>query len=126
RRGAPIANDDALREILRVARAPIYVSTNQLIGFGAVGGVVMNLEGEARDVAGLVLRLAGEESLRIPPVESTLLPIFDWRELRRWGLDEAQLPRGSVIQFREQGLWDQYRWYAVGALSVCLVQSALI
>ena len=31
-----------------------------------------------------------------------------------------------MIQFREQGLWDQYRWYVVGAVTVCAVQSALI
>jgi hypothetical protein len=103
RRGEPIAHDDALREVVRVARAPIYVSTNQLVGLGAVGGVVMNLESEARDVANLVLRLTGEESLRIPPVESTLLPIFDGRELRRWGIDEAQLPPNSVIPVSRAG-----------------------
>jgi hypothetical protein len=31
--------------------------------------------------------------------------MFDWRELRRWGIPEVRLPKGSVVLFREPDLW---------------------
>src|SRR4029450_4249979 len=39
---------------------------------------------------------------------------------------EWRLPRGSVVQFREPTIWDQYRWYILAAIGICTVQAALI
>jgi signal transduction histidine kinase len=50
----------------------------------------------------------------------------DWRQLRRWGLDESRLPAGTRVMFREPSIWDQYQRYIVGALVVMLAQAALI
>jgi PAS domain S-box-containing protein len=52
--------------------------------------------------------------------------LFDWRQLRRWGIREQSLPPGSVVRFREPTLWDAYRWPVVGGISVCLAQAVLI
>ncbi len=54
------------------------------------------------------------------------MPTYDWRELRRWGISEANLPAGSIIQFRQPSF--------LGAISLadhwhvlfCLLQAALI
>jgi len=51
--------------------------------------------------------------------------VFDWRELRRWHINEASLPAGSRIEFRIPTLWD-YKPYIVGSLVVLLTQTALI
>ena len=53
-------------------------------------------------------------------------PEYDWRELRRWGINESRLPQGSVVQFRSPSLWEQYRWYIIGALAIITVQALLI
>jgi signal transduction histidine kinase len=126
RRGEPVDNSDALAEIARVARAPIYVGSDELIGLGAVGGVVVSIASEATRLARLALRLAGNGSLRIPPAEGVVVPTFDWRQLRRWGIGDDLLPPQSDVRFRELGFWDRYRWHAAGALSVFFTESALI
>ena len=58
--------------------------------------------------------------LDVPPV-----PMFDWRELRRWNLSEDALPAGSVVINRELTLWD-FRFYLIGALAFIMAQSGLI
>ena len=78
-----------------------------MIGSGAVGGVVISIESEARQLAKLALRVARDAALRIPPARDALVPMFDWRQLRRWGVDESRLPAGSMVRFRQLSVWDQ-------------------
>jgi signal transduction histidine kinase len=52
--------------------------------------------------------------------------MYDWRELQRWDISEARLPVGSIVQFRERTVWDQYRLQIIGALAVVCFQAALI
>ena len=33
---------------------------------------------------------------------------IDWRQLRRWRIDEAGVPAGALVRFREPGIWDRY------------------
>jgi formate hydrogenlyase transcriptional activator len=52
--------------------------------------------------------------------------MFDWRQLRRWGISEKRLQPGSVIQFKESSVWEEYKWYIAGAIALCIIQSLLI
>ena len=94
-RGEPI-NADSLPEIAPVARAPIYVVSDQMVGLGAVGDIVASMEGQAT------------------------------QQLQRWDVDQHQLAAQSDVRFREVTFWDQHRWAAVGVLGVVVIQSALI
>ena len=40
-------------------------------------------------------RLAGESAQSIPPQTVPSVTMVDWRQLRRWGIDETQIPPGS-------------------------------
>ena len=41
------------------------------------------------------------------------MPMFDWRQLRRWNLSEAALPKGSIVINKELTLWD-FKYYIIG------------
>ena len=114
-----------IRRIAASSSVPTYGVTDNAVGAGAVGGHVVSFEAHGRTAAELALRvLAGE---RPPPTEAgTNVPMVDARQLARWHLDARRLPAGTVLRFREPSLWDQYRWYVVGAVSALLVQSGLI
>ena len=126
RGGEPISTFGALTEITRVARAPVYVVTDQQVGHGAVGGVVISTASQAEQLARLAIRLAVNPSLLIPPAEGVYVPMFDGRQLRRWGIGNDLLPPNSDVRFRDPSFWDQYRWWVVGALIMFFSQSALI
>ena len=95
------------------------------MGAGSVGGHVVSFEAHGRTGARLALRVLSGE--RPDPTDAgTTVPMVDWRELERWGLDERRLPSGSVVLFREPSVWERHRWLIVGAAALLLLQSALI
>ena len=46
-------------------------------------------------------------------------PIFDWRELQRWGIPESRLPAGSVVRYRAPSLWQRIQGHGARAPSAC-------
>jgi two-component system, LuxR family, sensor kinase FixL len=118
----------ALVSIAAAANAPIYAPADTLLGFGAVGGHVYSYEAQGQRVADLARRiLRGERPESLPiTYEDFHRSMFDARQLKRWGIDESRLPRGSVVRFREPSTWQLYGWYLVIGTVLVLVQSAFI
>jgi PAS domain S-box-containing protein len=119
---------DALDQVSQAAHLPIYGYYDSYVGHGIVGGFVASFEIEATNAAHLGLGiLAGEkpEDLSAQGAPSCAY-MFDWRQLRRWGIDGVDLPPGSVVRFRDPSFWDLYRWHIIGVLSLCAIQALLI
>jgi signal transduction histidine kinase len=118
----------ALDQVAAVANVPTYVWLDTSGRHGSVGGSVLSVERLAGAFANVALRVLNGESPESIPVREIDANVaqFDWRQLRRWGISESRLPAGSLIRFREPSLWDQYKFYAVGATSVLVLQTALI
>jgi PAS domain S-box-containing protein len=119
---------DALDQISQVATVPIYGYFDSWLGHGIVGGYVASFDVEAKNAAQLGMRiLAGEKPENLSAEDaSSCAFMFDWRQLKRWGIDEGVLPPGSAIRFHDPSFWDQYHWQIIGVLSVCVIQAALI
>ena len=126
RGGEAISNAAAVKEIAQAAPAPVFAVAEPQIGLGALGGAVINLENEARQLARLAVSLAANPSAHAPLARTALVPTFNWRELKRWGISEAALPTGSVVRFRQLSVWDQYQSYIIGAALIFIFQTALI
>ena len=92
----------ALATIAAVANRPIVVDTEVWFGFGAAGGFLVQpaLDGElAAQIAVRILN--GESVANIPVVIGHVNRlVFDWRQLKRFGISESRLPPGSEIRFR--------------------------
>jgi hypothetical protein len=110
------------------ASAPVYGVYEPYVGRGIVGGYVESFEAIGREAARIALRiLAGDPPESLPPgrVETQAFMV-DWRQLRRWGLDEAKLPSGTIVRFEEPYLWQRYRREILAVIAVLVLQSALI
>jgi signal transduction histidine kinase len=71
--------------------------------------------------------LSGEDASQIPIVVSdSMQPMFDWRQLRRWGISESRLPSGSEVRFRSPTVWQQYRLHILGVCGALMLQGGLI
>jgi len=115
--GKDYASRDAVARIARESRVPVYGVLETLVGTGVVGGHVLSPALDGEKAARLALRvLAGDRAG--PPVPGGTVPIFDWWQLQRWGLDERQLPAGSVLRFRQPSLWEAYRWHVVAVVLI--------
>jgi len=126
--GNKLLSHEVLARIAREARVPVYNQTATNVGFGIVGGVVFDPEILGRETAQLTLRFLRGERLQDLPVQESksTVPMVDWRQLRRWGLDEKRLPAGTVVRFREASVWQTYKWYIIGTVSLILVEAILI
>jgi two-component system, cell cycle sensor histidine kinase and response regulator CckA len=97
------------------------------VGLGITGGYVWTIESSAAKLAELTVRVAnGTRPQDIPVVNGPDVPMFDWRQLRRWGIREDRLPAGSIVRFREFTVWQRHKWRIVGAIVVFGLQTLLI
>jgi signal transduction histidine kinase len=126
-RGRVIFPDEVLPEIAEAATVPIYTPLDTYIGKGVVGGMMRSEVSIATRVGEMTLRiLEGAKPEDIPVETGRISPIFDWRQVQRWGINPSLLPVGSVIMFREPSVWDRYGGYIIIAVGVLTVQSLLI
>ena len=125
--GHYVSADVALR-MATVANAPVYTWLENLNGLGVVGGSMLSLDKSMRRGARLVARvLHGEKPANIPVSESrSNVATVDWRELRRWNIDERLVPSGTVVAFRRRTFWDQYGSYIAGAVGFMMLQAGII
>src|SRR5882757_5095241 len=126
--GVTLDADEALKRIHAIANAPVNGIFQHQLGLGIVGGRLYQAELEGVESAHMAIRiLHGEPAVSIPPkIVGPLPPQYDWRELQRWGIIQANLPEGSIVKFRQPTLWRQYRWHIVGVLVFCGLQTLLI
>ena len=118
----------ALSRLHAVANAPIFSYDESFFGREIVGGPLLLVADSSRQTAAVAARiLNGEKAgeIRVSPVQFAS-PMFDWREMQRWGIGENRLPPGSQIYFRDPTLWSQYRWLLMLIASVILTEAALI
>ena len=98
------------------------------MGHGIVGGSLLDQKAEIEAVGALALRvLRGEHADDIP---TSTPPVHvgqvDWRQLQRWHIDEARVPPGTLVRFRELSVWQRYTAYIVVAIALLLTQTTLI
>ena len=122
------ADERVLAELRATANAPMFGLNSVLLGKGIVGGTLMSNEQSSRAVADAATRLlngATPASVSVP-VQRPGPPLFDWRELQRWGIPESRLPPGSTVRYRAPSLWQAYRTVMLSAAGVLAVQTLLI
>jgi signal transduction histidine kinase len=123
----PYLPHEALDLLSKVSRVPIYAVTPNMLGRGVVGGRFLDFAAQGVTAAKLALRILGGERLGPADIVEANNPyLFDWRQLRRWRIDESRLPAGSVVRFREASVWDHYKSHIIGAVVLIATQSALI
>jgi signal transduction histidine kinase len=126
--GVPQNDGKVLPRIQAASSAPIFSFEDSYFGTGLVGGPMLSIPEISRrvvDVAGRIL--AGETAANIrTPAVGFVAPRFDWRELQRWGIAEANLPPASAVEFRQPTFWDEHRWTVIAVVSVLLLQAVLI
>ncbi|MCW5555715.1 MAG: PAS domain-containing protein [Verrucomicrobiae bacterium] len=124
--GVPYEQERALSDLRAVANAPVFGVLEHHLGKGIVGGRLVSMEALGREAAraGLAL-LRHEQPADIRPT-APAKPVYDWRELRRWNINESSLPPGSEVRFRVPSFWEQYKWQLIAIHTLCLAEGLLI
>jgi signal transduction histidine kinase len=126
--GVPHEELSALTSLRAVAKAPMFSYVDAYFGRGIVGGPLIDVPDVSRQAGQVAVRLlAGEapSTIKTPPIGFGK-PRFDWRELQHWGISEARLPAGSIVEFRVPTAFEQYRLYIIAVAALCVVQAIFI
>ena len=113
------------------SRVPVYGTHEERIGYGIIGGSLLGGRLQGRTAAELALRiLDGEKPDQIPVIrESPARMMFDYRELKRYSIQLANIPGGAVILNEPESFYRKYRalvWSSVGVVTglvliICLL-----
>ena len=127
--GTVFTTREVVQRVSKASNAPVFGLVDVGLGYGFVGGYLFNYELMGRKVGefGLEILRSGIQNAAgsSKNIEVRPIPMFDWRQLRRWNLSESALPKGSIIVNRETTFWD-FKYYIIGGLAVFLVQLLLI
>jgi hypothetical protein len=117
-----------LARLHEVANAPIFSYDESFFGREIVGGPLLLVADTSRQAAAVAIRILGGEKpgdIKIPAVQFGR-PMFDWREMKRWGISESRLPPGSEIFFRDPTAWDRYQSEILAICALLFVQVSAI
>jgi signal transduction histidine kinase len=118
---------EALEQILSVARVPVLSHLEEYVGLGILGGSVWRVDEDARRMADMTMRLAAGANPRdIPTQRSASGPMLDWRQLQRWGIPDTRVPVGAAVVHRQTSVFEEYRGYIIGGVTLVAAQLALL
>lgn len=118
---------EVLSRIAPGSSAPIYGFNTVTLGSGIIGGYLQGPEMNGANAAQLVDQiLSGAEARELPVEQAQKVPMFDWRQLQRWGVNRSSLPPDSVVRFEQFTFWELYKWHIIGALTLIVLQTAFI
>ena len=126
--GVPHPLGKAVDRLHAVANAPMFSFNDAYFGRGVVGGPMLSISEFGRKAVNVVVRILNGEApggIKTEPLGFEN-PRFDWREIQRWDISEADLPPGSVVEFRVPTIFEQYKWYIAAAVAIGLIEATVI
>ena len=109
------------------ANAPVFSLFDVYLNHGEVGGDLSSLSEQGAFAGGMALRiLRGEKPEDVARVRGANTYMFDWRALKRWGLNERQLPPGSIVINRQSTVWEAYKHYIIPCVALMFAETVLI
>jgi PAS domain S-box-containing protein len=122
--GRQFISTEVMSKINAVSKAPVYVVLETNVGLGAVGGYVTSFDDLGKQAGEMGLQLLAGNHPEDAVARSEY--IFDWRQLQRWKISESALPAGSVLLFRQQTIWQSYKWYILAAILLSFLETLLL
>jgi signal transduction histidine kinase len=115
---------DFMALISEKANAPVFGLGDTLLGHGVVGGSLVSAGNHGEKLAEIAVRLLSGESPKEGEWKGkNSLPMFDWRQLKRWSIDEKRLPPGSIVRYREPSTWEDHKGKIIGAIVIIFSQA---
>ena len=115
--------------VAKAANVPVFGMYNTLLGRGIIGGSVFNFEAEGARAGMLALDILRGKLLLSKPTTifpASRTPMFDWEQLKPWGVKENRLPPGSIVLNRPKTLWSEYKGLFIVGIAVFLAQTVLV
>ena len=126
--GAPLQRQSVIEELAQISKAPVFGFYETDFGHGVVGGSLIPQLALGRSAADMGVHALAGEIFDRPIVETspTAVPLYDWRALQRWNIDEASLPADGIVRFRPPSIWAQHPNGVATVATALILQAILI
>ncbi|MBL0732042.1 MAG: hypothetical protein JJW03_04225, partial [Desulfosarcina sp.] len=115
---------DLMHLVSKKANVPTFGMADTYLGHGIVGGNLLSAENQGKRFAEIAVKLLSGESVKGMGLKGIdTLPMFDWRQLKRWSIDEKRLPPGSIVLYREPSIWNDHKGKIIGAIVIIFSQA---
>ncbi len=106
----------------------MFTASDATMGTGTTGGVMISYEQMGNTAAYAGLRVLKGDKISDINIEGMIKHsiLFDWRELKRWGIPENKLAPGSIVMFRENTFLEKYFLGIAAVTALVLVESLLV
>jgi len=129
RTGRYFQYDEAATAITQASNAPVYGAWDFNLGLGIVGGKLISGFFQGETAGRMALRILNGENPGSMPVvrfspERPNRYMFDYRQLRRWGIPLSRLPASSIVIDRPVSFFSRY-WTLLVSSGACLLLIAI-
>ncbi len=125
--GVPHERLDALASLRAATSAPIFGVYESELGNGVVGGPYLSQRERGERMAAVVHSMLEKPGAPLKVDTVGFQPAaYDWRELKRWGIDPSLLPAGSTVDFKPPSVWEEHRVAVIATTAALLLQAMLI
>ncbi|MBN1876195.1 MAG: PAS domain S-box protein [Anaerolineae bacterium] len=109
--GRTFTSPEIMEIVANASRAPIYATGTEYLSKGIVGGYLNSGYNQGKIAAEFVLRILTGESLTTLPVivQGASPTMFDYVQIKKWGIDLANLPSDAIIVNRDPTFYEQYK-----------------
>ncbi len=113
RLGRVFSPSETVRLLGHDGKFPVYSLWDYSVGEGVVGGYVSSGKRQGEAAARLALRVIDRQPVGNDTVasDSLIVPMFDYAQLRRFGVSMSALPIDSIIINQPESLYWKYRYY---------------
>lgn len=128
RNGQQFTINEYFSEITSYCDLPIYSFWEHYLGGGIVGGVLTNGQAHGLNAARMALAIMqGESPEKIPVLlKSPNLPMFDYLQIRKYGISEKDLPKTSLVINKPISLYEEYKIIVWSLLTVFTLLLGLV
>lgn len=114
--------------IAKASSAPVYGPFETFVGSGIVGGYTETYATLGTATADAALEVLSGLNPATLPLRTNPGQAFrvDARAMERWGLQQANLPPGSIVAFKQPRFWDEHRDLALVVALVIGLQSLVL
>jgi PAS domain S-box-containing protein len=126
--GQSSSSVDVARDLVRVAKAPVYGLSSRFLDAGIVGGVMFDFGQNGHKTAELALKVLRGQWVPYgaPENDSSNPLLIDWPALKKAGLSEERVPEAAEMRRQPPGFWQTNHLFILGALAAVLLQTILI
>jgi len=115
-------------DLSKKSSVPIFTLYEQMSNTESIGGSMVSFQDEGKQAGKYALEaLKGNYNIvggvALP---SKYVPIYNYRTLKRFGIDESLLPYGTKLMFKNPSFFETYRTLVISVVSVFVFLMVLI